>query len=359
MIPVSRLLPSLGAILLLSFTLSSCSAPSGSAGDRKGLFGGNKKWQEGYEGALAGNGWNNNLPAGSLAGAKSSYSRVTVSEPYVAMTFDDGPHPSNTPRLLDILKQRNVKATFFVVGTNAKAYPHILQRMVAEGHEVANHTWSHADVTKISSDSVRNELNTTRDAIVAATGVQPKTFRPPYGAVNSNLKTWIQQEYGYPTIMWSVDPMDWKNRNAAIVSDRLVNGAHKGGILLAHDIHKTTIDAMPSTLDRLLSQGYRFVTVSQLINLERGTASTGSPQPAPMHAPHPGHAPQPNPGFATPVPNPIPVSRDAAKQEPTESDEDPAEVMDSETAPEADEAKEKVETSEEANEVADTEETSS
>ena len=157
--------------------------------------------------------------------------------------------------------------------TLSKNQPAILRRMIAEGHEVANHTWTHGDMTKLSQAAVRKELADSRDAIVAACGVAPKLWRPPYGAVNSHLKNWIKQEFGYPTIMWSVDPLDWKKPGASVVADRLVSGTGNGGILLAHDIHKSTIDAMPSALDRLLAKGYKFVTVSQLIALGSGTAS--------------------------------------------------------------------------------------
>lgn len=336
-----RILPLVGCLLILSFGLTSCSAPSTGSSERKGLFGGNKKWRESFDegqGAVAGNGWNNNLPAGSIQGADSSYSRVKISQPYIAMTFDDGPHPSNTPRLLDMLKQRNIKATFYVVGSNAKAYPHILKRMVAEGHEVANHTWNHPDMTKLSQASVRKELNSCRDAIVAATGIQPITYRPPYGAINSSLKSWVQQEYGYPAILWSVDPMDWKKPGASVVADRLVSGAHNGAILLAHDIHAPTIDAMPSALDRLLQKGYRFVTVSQLINLEQRAAMNDAPGHAPNLAPNPAPTPaapmpaQNNPGVATPVPNPIPVSRDSAEAAPSEETDSAAEMTTEEPA---------------------------
>ncbi|MFT5466670.1 MAG: peptidoglycan/xylan/chitin deacetylase (PgdA/CDA1 family) [Verrucomicrobiales bacterium] len=246
----------------------------------------NQDWRENYKEAqekyTGKPGWNQApaVPKPPAALPGTSYSRVAMSQPYIAMTFDDGPHPTNTPRLLDMLKQRNIRATFFVVGPNSKNHPGILRRMVAEGHEIANHTWTHGDMTKVSQAAVRKELNDSRDAIVAATGIAPKLWRPPYGAVNSNLKNWIKQEYGYPTIMWSVDPMDWKRPGASVVADRLVSGTGNGGILLAHDIHKPTIDAMPSALDRLMAKGYKFVTVSQLIAIGTGTAAVDKKEDA-------------------------------------------------------------------------------
>ncbi len=266
---------------------------------KKPEFATNEKWKETYKEAQAKQevkpGWNAapSIPRANMATAGTSYSSVRITEPYIAMTFDDGPHPSNTPRLLDMLRQRNIKATFFVVGTNAKAYPSILKRMVAEGHEVANHTWNHPDLTKLSQTAVRKEMDMSKEAIVSATGVAPRIYRPPYGAVNSSLKSFIKTEYGYPTIMWSVDPLDWKKPGASVVADRLVAGTRPGGILLAHDIHKPTIDAMPSTFDRLLAKGYKFVTVSQLIELgNRGTVASVAPQAKPIALP----------GNLTPIP---------------------------------------------------------
>ncbi len=201
-------------------------------------------------------------------GTRDSYSSVQTSKPYIALTFDDGPHPTNTPRLLDILKQRNVKATFYVVGTNVKRYPQIMRRIVAEGHEVANHTVTHGYLTKMSDAAVRKELADARDAIIAVTGVTPKTMRPPYGAISSAQKAWIRREFGYPSILWSVDPMDWKRPGSSVVTQRLVSGARPGGILLVHDIHAPTIDAIPSTVDQLLAKGFQFVTVTELLGAE-------------------------------------------------------------------------------------------
>ncbi|MEM0895380.1 MAG: polysaccharide deacetylase family protein [Verrucomicrobiota bacterium] len=214
-----------------------------------------------------------NLPPVDLSRASSvTYSSVRVNGPFVAMTFDDGPHPTLTPRLLDILKDRNVRATFFVLAPLAKRHPQIIQRMIREGHEVANHTVTHGNIAKMSPDKVRSELRGGHEAIVQASGRPPTLFRPPYGAIQSSQKVWINDEFGYKTIMWNVDPRDWQDRKPGLVSSRLINGAKPGAILLAHDIHSTTIAAMPSALDGILAKGYRFVTVSQLISMERPAA---------------------------------------------------------------------------------------
>ncbi len=215
------------------------------------------------------------LPSVPPAGARISYSQVNIKQPVVAMTFDDGPHPTLTPKLLDILKERNIKCTFFVIGKNAKAYPKIIQRMIAEGHEVANHTWTHCSLTSRSDAQIRTELKQSEDALMAAANYRPQLIRPPYGAINTRIKQLMFSEFGYSTIMWSVDPQDWRRPGVSVVTSRLVNGAHPGAIMLAHDIHPPTIQAMPPMFDQLLAKGYQFVTVSQLLNMEKAGMPVG------------------------------------------------------------------------------------
>lgn len=200
-----------------------------------------------------------------------SFSSVRNNGNYIAMTFDDGPHPSNTPRLLDMLRQRNIKATFYVIGKSVNSYPEITRRIVAEGHEIGNHTYNHPNLTKLSNSQVRDELNLTRTAIINAAGVKPRTMRPPYGALLTRQREMIHSEYGYPTILWDVDPLDWKRPGTAVVKSRILTGTKAGSIVLAHDLHSTTVDAMPSTLDGLLAKGFRFVTVSQLLAMKEVT----------------------------------------------------------------------------------------
>lgn len=195
-----------------------------------------------------------------------SHYRGSSSLPYIALTFDDGPHPTHTPKLLNILSQYNVKATFYVTGQNASRYPAIIRRMVAEGHEIGNHTYTHPNLTKLSDAEVRSQLNKSVAAISAAANVKPRTFRPPYAAMTSRQRAWVNAEYGYPIIFWDVDPQDWKDRNASIVTSRLLNRAKNGSILLLHDIHATSIAAVPKTINGLLGKGFKFVTISQLLS---------------------------------------------------------------------------------------------
>lgn len=211
-----------------------------------------------------------------------SYNSCNVDGPYIAITFDDGPHAELTPKLLDMLKARGVKATFFMVGQCVIQYPQIVKRMVAEGHEVANHSWSHPALTKLGADGVRKQLVNTSDAIENASGVRPKVMRPPYGATNAALNKKINDEYGMKVVLWSVDPLDWKYRNSSRVSSEIIKGTQPGGIILAHDIHPTTVAAMPATLDALLAKGYKFVTVSELLAMDR---------PAPAKAVEPAATP--------------------------------------------------------------------
>lgn len=203
---------------------------------------------------------------------RPSYSSCKVPGKFVALTFDDGPDPEDTPRLLQHLRARNVKATFFVIGRNVNAYPKVLEQTFADGHEIANHTMTHPQLSKLSDAAVTKEIAGCNEAISRVLGgYQVQCLRPPYGAFTTRQKEWALREFGLPSIMWSVDPLDWKIRNASHVSNALIRGASPGGILLAHDIHPTTVAAVPPVLDALLAQGYQFVTVSQLINLENGS----------------------------------------------------------------------------------------
>ncbi len=203
------------------------------------------------------------------AGPKITYSSCHVDGPYIAMTFDDGPHVQNTPRLLDMLKQRGIKATFFLVGECVAANPQIVKRIVAEGHEIGNHSWSHPLLSKMSDGSVADQLQKTQSAIVAACGITPKLMRPPYGGFTQRQQRWANGEYGYKCILWDVDPEDWKIRNAEHVQSVILKEATSGSIILSHDIHKTTVDAMPATLDALAAKGFKFVTVSELIAMDK------------------------------------------------------------------------------------------
>jgi peptidoglycan/xylan/chitin deacetylase (PgdA/CDA1 family) len=206
--------------------------------------------------------------APSDAPQKASYSSCRVFGPYIAMTFDDGPHPILTPRLLDMLKARGIRATFFLIGQNAAAYPDIVRRIAAEGHEIGNHTWNHPQLTKLSPSALREEIERTSSTIAEIIGKPLVVMRPPYRATSAYINHWMNREFGMKVILWSVDPLDWKYRNSASVESQILAGAQPGAIILSHDIHPTTVAAMPDVFDSLLAKGYKFVTVSELIAMD-------------------------------------------------------------------------------------------
>ena len=208
-----------------------------------------------------------------------TFSSVHVDGPYIAMTFDDGPSATLTPKLLDILAAHHIKATFFVIGENVAQHPEIVARAAREGHEIGNHSWSHPNLAKMSDAGVRNQLQRTDDAIKSATGGHPTFLRPPYGSITEREKRWIHDEFGYRIILWDVDPYDWKRPGPAIVRNRILKETRPGSIVLSHDIHPGTIEAMPSTFDELQAKGLKFVTVSELIRMAVPRQPKPSPQP--------------------------------------------------------------------------------
>ncbi len=202
-------------------------------------------------------------------GVDATVTRIPTAQPYVAMTFDDGPHPRLTPQLLDMLSARGIRATFYVIGRNAARYPQILQRMVNEGHEIGNHTWSHPNLNGHSDGSVLNQVDRTNRAVYEAVGRPPVTMRPPYGNLYDRQRLMLHQTRAMPTVLWSVDTLDWQRPGSSVVSSRVINGSHPGGVILAHDIHTATVRAMPAALDGVMGRGFRFVTVSELIGWPR------------------------------------------------------------------------------------------
>jgi peptidoglycan/xylan/chitin deacetylase (PgdA/CDA1 family) len=212
----------------------------------------------------------NSTPSPTPSPAKpATYAQVRVDQPYIAMTFDDGPSAENTPRLLEMLKQRNIKATFFLIGQNAASNPDLVRRILADGHEIGNHSWTHPQLSKLSDDRVTAEITKTQDAIKDASGFSPTLLRPPYGAITPRQREWIENQFGLNVILWSVDPFDWKRPGASVITQRILSQVRPGAIILSHDIHKQTVDAMPATLDGLLAKGYKFATVSQLIAMNK------------------------------------------------------------------------------------------
>ena len=182
----------------------------------------------------------------------------------IAITFDDGPG-AYTSTLLDELAARDVKATFFVSGYRAASYPETLKRMVAEGHQLASHTQNHENLNTLSASKIASEISQTQALITAAGGDDPAYIRPPYGNANQTVRA----QATAPLINWSVDPEDWKYHNADTVCRNILAGSYDGAIILVHDIYKTSVEGALAAIDKLLAQGYEFVTVRDLL-LRRG-----------------------------------------------------------------------------------------
>lgn len=239
-------------------------------------------------------------PPSTPAEPAITFNSVYVDGPFIALTFDDGPSATLTPKLLDLLAARHLKATFFVVGQNAADHPDILRRAVREGHEIANHSWSHPSLGKMSDEAVRRELQKTDDAIVAATGKRPTLMRPPYGSITAHQKRWIHDEFGYRIIIWDVDPLDWKRPGPSVVTARILKETKAGSIILAHDIHAPTIEAMPATFDQLMRKGFKSVTVTELLAMAK-TPPKPTPSPSvPRAEPVPTATPVYSPPVTTP-----------------------------------------------------------
>ncbi|WP_053084711.1 polysaccharide deacetylase family protein [Streptomyces viridochromogenes] len=178
----------------------------------------------------------------------------------IALTFDDGPAATETSQLLTYLAKYKARATFFTVGQNVAAHPDLVRAEAAAGHEVGNHSWSHPDLTGLSTAQIQSQLSRTSAAIKAATGEEPKLFRPPYGAINSTVRAATTLS----PVLWDVDTEDWKYRDSGKVAQTVITKAGRNEVVLMHDIHPTSVGAVPEILRTLTARGYHFVTVSQL-----------------------------------------------------------------------------------------------
>lgn len=185
----------------------------------------------------------------------------------IALTFDDGPHPKYTRKILDILDEYGIPATFFFVGENVSYYPDTAREVVKRGHEIGNHTYSHPRVSKQSEAAFREELVRCEDVIKQVTGVHPKVFRPPQGSWNQRVYE-VARQRDYSVILWDLDTLDWAHTPSDKIASYILENAKSGNIILMHDYHSgccTTLDALRMFIPNLIEQGYRFVTVSELI----------------------------------------------------------------------------------------------
>ena len=180
----------------------------------------------------------------------------------VALTFDDGPNPATTNQALDTLSKYGIKATFFVLGKNVSGNEEILKRMKADGHVIGNHSWSHPVLSKLSLDEAKKQITDTEDAITKVLGSSSKLMRPPYGAITDDIRNSLDLSF----IMWNVDSLDWKSKNEAAILTEIQRQVRNGSIILMHDIHAETVNALPKIIDYLKEQGYHFVTVPEMLN---------------------------------------------------------------------------------------------
>ena len=179
----------------------------------------------------------------------------------IAITFDDGPHPSYTEQLLDGLKERGVHATFFVTGEHAELHPDIIERMASEGHLIGNHTYSHIQLSRSNREKFREELIKTNEILEEITGEEVQYVRPPYGSWDKSF----EKELNMFPVLWNVDPLDWCSGNVSCIVEKIIDQVEENDIILMHDYYDTSVTAALKAIDELMEEGYTFVTVEEIL----------------------------------------------------------------------------------------------
>lgn len=192
-------------------------------------------------------------------GKESSMEECEVKR--VALTFDDGPNPEYTEKLLDGLKDRNVKATFFLLGEQVELYPDIVKRMYEEGHLIGNHSYDHVNLGAMCESDACDQIKRTNDAIYKVTGEYPEFLRPPFGSVKDN----VDKDMNMIVTLWDIDTRDWEVQNVASIESKVLGKAKDGEIILMHDAYATSVTAALDLIDKMKQDGYEFVTVDELI----------------------------------------------------------------------------------------------
>ena len=186
----------------------------------------------------------------------------------VALTFDDGPNTAFTPRMIELLKERNVRATFFLIGPNVKANPELTRQLAEAGFELGNHSWSHPEFNKMTPEKIREEVEKTSAEIEAAAGIRPVVLRPPYGAANEKVQK-VMEELGLHIINWSIDTNDWRGKaTAKSIEDEVMKNLRDGAIILMHDRFERSLEATAALIDQVRAKGYEFATVSELLGTQ-------------------------------------------------------------------------------------------
>lgn len=206
------------------------------------------------------------LAIGGYGTAEPAAAIVNENGPVIALTFDDGPYPKVTGHILDVLEKNGVCATFFVLGSRIEGHEDMLTRMDELGCEIGNHSFSHADLTRLSKADCQRELSDTDAEIRRVTGHEASVVRPPYGYYNKT----VMSAAGRPLILWTVDTNDWRGKAPGEIADYVIQQAKEGSVILMHDQQTQTADAMEMIIPTLIEEGFRFVTVSELIGLTGG-----------------------------------------------------------------------------------------
>lgn len=206
------------------------------------------------------------LAIGGHGTAEPAAAIVNENGPMIALTFDDGPYPKVTGHILDVLEKNGVCATFFVLGSRIEGHEDMLTRMDELGCEIGNHSFSHADLTRLSKADCQRELSDTDAEIRRVTGHEASVVRPPYGYYNKT----VMSAAGRPLILWTVDTNDWRGKAPGEIADYVIQQAKEGSVILMHDQQTQTADAMEMIIPTLIDEGFRFVTVSELIRLTGG-----------------------------------------------------------------------------------------
>ena len=191
--------------------------------------------------------------------------------PFVALTFDDGPKAETTPLLLDGLSRRGVRATFFVLGVSVDGNEELLRRMANEGHQIGMHIAHHKILANLGPTDFYAEVDALRDTLTALLGPDDYMLRPPYGMISHA----VENRAAAPIVLWSVDPEDWSDHDAARIAAHIVDNAQDGDIILLHDIYDASVDAALEAVDALMAKGYTFVTVEELFALRGVTPENG------------------------------------------------------------------------------------
>ncbi len=207
---------------------------------------------------------------GPIIEEKEIEKAIDPNKPMIAITYDDGPS-KYTPEILDILKENNSVATFFVLGQSVYRNVESLNRMIAEGNQIGNHTYNHKNITTISDEELYKQVQGTDDLLYIYTGYRPTVMRPPYGSTNEHVNKQISK----PLIHWSIDTRDWENRNVEMITKSILEYVKDGDIVLMHDLYGSTVEASKIVIPELVNRGYQLVTIDELVESRGLTLSAG------------------------------------------------------------------------------------